>query len=96
VVAHSGSSRAARPAGRLNVLRLNQPTPALVEAHGNGIPHLVNRQRVAAVREEWRIVDRWWTEEPIDRRYFDLVLETGENVVVYRDGESKTWFTQRA
>ena len=60
------------------------------------IPHRVNRQEVAIVREEWRIVDRWWTEEPVDRRYFDLVLETGENAVVYRDGESGTWFTQRA
>ena len=41
------------------------------------------------MREEWRIVDRWWTDEPVDRRYFDLVLETGENAVVYRDGESR-------
>ena len=56
----------------------------------------MNRQDVATVREEWRIVDRWWTDEPIDRRYFDLVLETGENAVVYLDGESGAWFTQRA
>jgi hypothetical protein len=56
----------------------------------------VNRLTVAVVREEWRIVDRWWTEEPVDRRYFDLVLETGEHAVVYRDGESRAWFTQRA
>ena len=49
----------------------------------------MNRQRVATVREEWRIVDRWWTDEPVDRRYFDLVLETGENTVVYRDGETQ-------
>jgi hypothetical protein len=56
----------------------------------------VNRQGVATVREEWRIVDRWWTDEPVDRRYFDLVLETGENTVVYRDCDSGIWFTQRA
>jgi hypothetical protein len=56
----------------------------------------VNRQSVALVREEWRVVDRWWTEEPVARRYFDLVLETGENAVVYRDDESGSWFTQRA
>jgi hypothetical protein len=56
----------------------------------------VNRQGVASIREEWRIVDRWWTDEPVDRRYFDLVLETGENAVVYRDAEAGTWFTQRA
>jgi hypothetical protein len=67
-----------------------------VEAHGDGIPKRVNGQRVATVREEWRIVDRWWTDEPVDRRYFDLVLESGENVVVYRDGESRAWFSQRA
>jgi len=91
VVADTGSTRTAR-----STRRLNQPRPALVEAHGDGIPHLVNRQHVAMVREEWRIVDRWWTDEPVDRRYFDLVLETGENTVVYRDGETQTWFTQRA
>jgi hypothetical protein len=56
----------------------------------------VNRRRVALVREEWRIVDRWWTDEPVDRRYFELVLETGENAVVYSDGETRSWFTQRA
>ncbi len=56
----------------------------------------MNRQLVAVVREEWRIVDRWWTDEPVDRHYFELVLETGENSVVYRDGETQAWFTQRA
>ena len=48
------------------------------------------------VREEWRVVDRWWTDEPVHRRYFDLVLETGENAVVYHDGDAGSWFTQRA
>ena len=97
MVAYSGSTRSARSPRRLNELRrLNQPSPALVEAHSDGIPHRVNRQGVATVREEWRIVDRWWTDEPVDRRYFDLVLETGENTVVYRDCDSGIWFTQRA
>jgi hypothetical protein len=48
------------------------------------------------VREEWRVVDRWWTDEPVSRRYFDLVLEDGERCVVYRDVERGGWFTQRA
>jgi hypothetical protein len=97
MVTHSGSTRTTRSTRRLNELRLiNKPRPVLVEAHSDGIPKRVNRLTVAAVREEWRIVDRWWTEEPVDRRYFDLVLETGEHTVVYRDCESRTWFTQRA
>jgi hypothetical protein len=91
VVTHPGGARIARSARRLN-----QPRPALVEAHAGGLPSRVNRQRVAVVREEWRVVDRWWTEEPVTRRYFDVVLESGENAVVYHDGDGGSWFTQRA
>jgi hypothetical protein len=91
VVAHTGSARAARTARRLNA-----PRPALIEAHADGTPRRVNRQGVALLREEWRVVDRWWTEEPVDRRYFDVVLETGENAVVFRDDETAAWFTQRS
>jgi hypothetical protein len=75
---------------------VNEPRRALVEARVDGIPARVNRQAVAVVREEWRVVDRWWTEEPVSRRYFDLVLETGENAVVFRDEEAGRWFAQRA
>jgi hypothetical protein len=50
---------------------------------------------VEAVREEWRVVDRWWTEEPVSRRYFEVVLQSGENAVVFRDEEKACWFTQR-
>ena len=91
MVADTGGTRSARTARRLNA-----PRPALVEAHADGVPRRVNRRAVAVMREEWRIVDRWWTDDPVDRRYFDVVLETGENAVVYRDGETGAWFTQRA
>ena len=91
MVAHPGNARAARSARRLN-----PPRPALVEAHADGTPRRVNRQGVAVLREEWRVVDRWWTEEPVDRRYFDVVLESGENAVVFHDGEAGGWFSQRA
>jgi hypothetical protein len=47
------------------------------------------------IREEWRVLDRWWTEQPINRRYFDVVLESGQNVVVFHDGEHGRWFSQR-
>jgi hypothetical protein len=90
VVARSGTASAARAAGRLN-----QPRAVLVEARVDGSPGRVNRQRVAVIREEWRVVDRWWTEEPVSRRYFDVVLETGENTVVFRDEEAGRWFSQR-
>jgi hypothetical protein len=76
--------------------RLNEPRPALVEAGVGGMPERVNRLGVAVVREEWRVVDRWWTEEPVSRRYFDVVLESGELAIVFRDEEGGGWFAQRA
>ena len=87
-------ARAASAAG--SARRLNQPFAVRVEAHLDGSPRVVNRSPVALVREEWRVVDRWWTEEPVDRRYFDVVLETGRNAVVFRDEERGAWFSQRA
>ncbi len=99
MVAYSGSARPARSARRLNA-----PRPALVEGHADGTPRRINRQDVAVVREEWRVVDRWWTEQPVHRRYFDVVLETGENAIVFyngycdgfHDGEVGRWYSQRA
>jgi hypothetical protein len=87
----SRAGHALRSAGRIN-----EPRPALVEACFDGTPTHVNRQGVALVREEWRIVDRWWTEEPISRRYFDVVLESGQNAVVFRDEERGGWYAQKA
>jgi hypothetical protein len=89
VVADSRAAGAARPA------RLNEPRPALVEAGFDGAPRRVNRQAVELVREEWRVVDRWWTDEPVSRRYFDVVLESGELAVFFSDRERGGWFTQR-
>ena len=75
--------------------RVNEPRASLVEAHTDGSPKRVDRAGVAVVREEWHVVDRWWTEEPVRRRYYEVVLESGQNTVVFHDEEGGTWFTQR-
>jgi hypothetical protein len=90
VVPDPRDARAVRTAGRLNA-----PRPARVEARVDGMPCEVNHQQVAVLREEWRVLDRWWTEEPVQRRYFEVVLESGENTVVFHDGAGGGWFTQR-
>ena len=92
-----GGSRGNRGSPRASTAgRLNAPRPALVEAGFDGTPSQVNRQPVELVREEWRVVDRWWTEEPVSRRYFDVVLESGQNAVVFRDEEKGGWWSQKA
>jgi hypothetical protein len=91
----SAASRAHAYA-RASAGRLNAPRAALVEARLDGTPAVVNREAVALVREEWRVVDRWWTEEPVNRRYFEVVLESGRNIAVYYDAGDRRWYTQRA
>jgi len=82
------------PRGRARAL--NAPRAALVETNAAGVPVLINRQQVALVREEWRVVDRWWTDEPVYRRYFDCVLVGGIGVVVFHDAVRGGWFGQKA
>jgi hypothetical protein len=91
VVAYSGSARVVGAARRLNA-----PRPALVETHVDGSPARVNRQGVELLQEEWRVVDRWWTDEPISRRYFQLVLASGQHAIVFHDEHDGAWFSQNA
>ena len=76
--------------------RLGAPEPASVSADDHGVPHAVGRAPVDSVREEWVVEDRWWTGQPLRRRYFELVLDNGRNVVVFRDLVGGGWFMQKA
>jgi hypothetical protein len=75
---------------------LGTPKPAAVEADERGVPAAVDALAVDSVREEWIVEDRWWTGSPLRRRYFELVLVDGRNVVVFRDLVGGSWFLQRA
>lgn len=73
------------------------PRPVTVEAGDDGVPVAVGMVAVEAVREEWLVEDRWWTPEPLRRRYFELVLADGRNLVAFREpAEGGRWFEQRA
>jgi hypothetical protein len=63
-----------------------------------GMPATVGhqRRRVEAVREEWLVEDRWWTQAPLRRHYFELVLEGGRCLTVFRDLVGGGWFEQRS
>jgi hypothetical protein len=76
--------------------RLGMPKPAAVEADERGAPAYVGAVGVDSVREEWVVEDHWWTGCPLRRRYFELVLLDGRNVVVFRDLAEGGWFLQRA
>ncbi|HEV7942335.1 MAG TPA: hypothetical protein VGP17_05985 [Solirubrobacteraceae bacterium] len=51
---------------------------------------------VEIVRETWLMEDRWWTERPLRRRYWEIVSAKGANLVVYHDLISGRWYAQVA
>jgi hypothetical protein len=75
--------------------RLAAPSPVTLSAGADGVPVSVGGAAVDAVREEWVVEDRWWTSVPLHRRYFELVLADGRNMVVFCDSRRDGWYRQR-
>jgi hypothetical protein len=86
----------ASAAGGSGLHRLATPRPVAVQPGERGVPALVGSLPVEAMIEEWVVEDRWWTGRPVRRRYFELVLAGGRNVVVFKDLVGGRWFAQRA
>jgi hypothetical protein len=71
-----------------------------VEEDAYGTPRRVHHRGswrvVAQVRDRWRTDDRWWTDTPVSREYFDLLLEDGRPLSVYYDRVAERWRTHTA
>jgi CO dehydrogenase/acetyl-CoA synthase delta subunit len=75
--------------------RLSVPTRVAVRADEDGRPLWVDGRQVDAVRESWLVEDRWWTEKPLRRHYWEIVTVCGRNEVVFCDLRSRRWWRQR-
>ena len=83
---------------------LNAPRPARVRSErsdptrpgGTRIPVEVDGEAIESLRESWLVEDRWWTDAPLRRRYWELVGGRGRNVVVFHDLCSGRWYRQRS
>lgn len=75
--------------------RLSIPRRVAVEAAEGGVPQRVAGREVEAVRESWLVEDRWWTDRPLRRRYWEIVTTCGRDEVVFHDLESGGWWRQR-
>ncbi|HEV2982513.1 MAG TPA: hypothetical protein VGX51_13880 [Solirubrobacteraceae bacterium] len=78
---------------------LNEPRAARVRIGAQGVPARVDGRAVGLVRECWLVEDRWWTQRPLRRRYWELLSDGGRNMVVFEDlcappGGAR-WFSQR-
>jgi len=75
--------------------RVSLPRAARVRAAPGGAPLAVDGRAVAHVRESWLVEDRWWTEQPLRRRYWELVSDAGRDLLVFHDLTDGRWFRQR-
>lgn len=75
--------------------RLAEPRPVRVREGEAGRPETVDGRAVEAVRESWLIEDRWWTDAPLRRRYWEVVTADGRDLVLFRDLGRGRWYAQR-
>jgi hypothetical protein len=75
--------------------RLATPRKVEVRSGEDGRPEEVGRRKVEAVRESWLVEDRWWSDRPLRRRYWEVVTDDGRNLIVFRDLLTQAWYAQR-
>ncbi len=75
--------------------RLSVPGRVSVRAGAGGRPESVDGRQVDSVRESWLIEDRWWTDKPLRRRYWEVVTVCGRDEVVFHDLRTGRWWRQR-
>lgn len=86
-----------RTPARADQLRpLNPPLPLHVLAH-NDLPVAIiagnDRIRIERIEDTWQIDDEWW-REPVQRRYYRVLLATGAMRTIYHDLIHQTWSEQ--
>jgi len=75
--------------------RLATPRKVVVHTGEEGRPQRVGGKGVEAIRESWLVEDRWWSEGPLRRRYWEGGTDDGSNLVVCRDRRTQAWYAQR-
>ncbi len=75
--------------------RLALPRRVQVQADAEGQPRRVEGRSISAICETWLLEDRWWTEQPLRRRYWEVVTSSGGDQVVFHDLITGVWWRQR-
>jgi hypothetical protein len=76
---------------------VNVPESVKVEEDASGIPLAVRekrRQTTVTIDGRWRIDDEWWRAEPISRLYYNVLLASGQRLVLYKDLVTGDWYQQ--
>jgi hypothetical protein len=76
---------------------VNTPQPLTVEESAMGMPVAVRqkrRQSVISIEDRWRLDDEWWRAQPVSRLYYNILLASGQRLVIYKDLVNGRWYEQ--
>ena len=76
---------------------VNAPEALKVEEDAAGLPvavRLKQRQAIASIEDKWRIDDEWWRAAPVSRLYYNVLLASGQRLVLYKDLVRGSWYEQ--
>ena len=76
---------------------VNKPEPVKIEEDASGLPLAVRmkrRQAVISIEDKWRLDDEWWRTEAISRLYYNVLLASGQRLVLYKDLINGGWYEQ--
>jgi hypothetical protein len=76
---------------------VNTPETLKVEEDAAGLPlavRLKRRDAVISIEDKWRIDDEWWRKEPVSRLYYNVLLASGQRLVLYKDLVNGGWYEQ--
>ncbi|MBN1160719.1 MAG: hypothetical protein JXA17_02080 [Dehalococcoidales bacterium] len=76
---------------------VNTPEELKIEEDAEGRPAAVRgkrRQAIISIEDKWRIDDEWWRAAPVSRLYYNVLLASGQRVVLYKDLTGNKWYEQ--
>ena len=81
--------------GRGEARAVNRPWPVPVQVGADGTPRAVGRLAVSRCGRNGWSRTAGGRGKPLRRRYFELVLEDGSDVVVFCEPGEGRWYRQR-
>jgi hypothetical protein len=76
---------------------VNAPEVLKVDEDASGLPlavKLKRREAVISIEDRWRIDDEWWRAEPVLRLYYNVLLASGQRLVLYKNLVTGEWYEQ--
>jgi hypothetical protein len=77
---------------------LNKPESIYVKEKPGGEPAVIIDQppkTVASIEDSWRVDDEWWRKDPVSRMYYRVLLAGGQQLTVFKDLISGSWYRQQ-